>query len=151
LHSLEATGEVEPLLRGLGTHPTQELWVGTHDYVDGRSSYPVPGASAWAPQRQDRSATKQDSLESKGVSSIAVPGDDRRDKGDPFRATPQERKRVFGENLLLHSQTKSLLALMWLALTDKVLVSYSTVCAWLGYNSAPLRCFCLWQLSSRWH
>jgi len=140
LHSLEAIGGVEALLRGLGTHPTQGLWVGTHDYGDDRSSDGRPGAGAGASQRHDRpSATKQDTLESKGTH----PGDDRGDNGDPFRATPQERKRVFGENILPHRQTKSLLALMWLALKDKVLVSRSIVFAWLGYDSASLRYFCL--------
>ena len=144
LHSLEAIGGVESLLRGLGTHPTQGLWVGTHDYGDGRSSDGRPGAGTGASQRHDRpSATKQDSLESEGVSSVARPGNDRGGNGDPFRASPQERRRVFGENILPHRQTKSLLALMWLALKDKVLVSRSIVCAWLGYNSASLRYFCL--------
>jgi len=30
------------------------------------------------------------------------PGDDSGDNGDPFRVMPQERKRVFGENILPH-------------------------------------------------
>jgi len=119
-HSLEAIGGVEALLHGLGTHPTQGLWVGTHDYGDDCSSDGRPGAGAGASQRHDRpSATKQDTLVTKGTH----PGDDSGDNGDPFCATPQERKRVFGENILPHRPTKSLLALMWLALKDKVLVS----------------------------
>jgi len=121
LHSLEAIGGVESLLRGLGTHPTQGLWVGTYDYGGGRSTYPRPSAGAGASQRCDQpSVTKQGSVESKAVSSIAGPGDDRGDEDDPFCATPQERKRVFGENLLPHPQTKPLLALMWLVPKDKV-------------------------------
>jgi len=89
LHSLEAIGGVEALLHGLGTHPTQGLWVSTHDYGDDRSSDGRPGAGAGASQRHDQpSATKQDMLKSKGI----LPGDDRGDNGDPFHMTPQERK-----------------------------------------------------------
>ena len=44
------------------------------------------------------SVTKQDTLETKGTH----PGDDSGDNGDPFRVMPQERKRVFGENILPH-------------------------------------------------
>ena len=120
LHSLEAIRGVESLLRGLGTDPTQGLWIGTHD----------------SQRHAEPSATKQGALESKGVSSIACPGNDNGDKGDSFRASPQVCKQVFRENLPPRRQTKSLLILVWLALKEKVLVSHNTVCAWLGYNSA---------------
>jgi len=54
LHSLKAIGGVEALLHGLGTHPTQGLWVSTHDYGDDHSSDSRPGAGAGASQRHDR-------------------------------------------------------------------------------------------------
>lgn len=57
-------------------------------------------------------------------------GDDDREQGedDPknsatYDANLEERRRVFGENVLPTRKTKSLLQLMWLALKDKVLVS----------------------------
>ncbi|KAL4062136.1 Ca-transporting ATPase [Scleroderma citrinum] len=125
LHSLESIGGIDTLLRGLGTHPTRGLLVSSHGHRDGRSSDGRPGAGAGTSQRHDRHPdTKQDTLESKGLPS-SVPGDDEGDKHDPYRATLQERKRVFGENLLPRRQSKSLLGLMWLALKDKVLVLLS--------------------------
>jgi Ca2+-transporting ATPase len=39
-----------------------------------------------------------------------------------FEATMEERRRVYGENVLPTRKSKSLLQLMWLALKDKVLV-----------------------------
>jgi len=44
------------------------------------------------------------------------------ENSDPHLASLSERRRVFGENVLPQRATKSLLALMWLALKDKVLV-----------------------------
>ena len=42
--------------------------------------------------------------------------------GEAFSASLEDRRRVFGENVLPSRKTKSLLSLMWLALKDKVLV-----------------------------
>ena len=121
LNSLEAIGGLDCLLAGLGADPMRGLWVEGHGHRDGRSSDGRPGAGAGASQRHDRhSEVKQDSLETKVIS---VAGDDGENKRDPFRATLQERKRVYGENLLPHRQSKSLFRLMWLAFKDKVLVS----------------------------
>lgn len=44
------------------------------------------------------------------------------DEGPAFRATLEDRKRVYGENVLPQRTSKSLLQLMWMALKDKVLV-----------------------------
>ena len=82
------------------------LWVEGHGHRDGRSSDGRPGAGASASQRRDQHlGVKQDSLETKVVS---VAGDDGENKRDPFRATLQECKRVYGEKLLSHRQSKSL-------------------------------------------
>jgi Ca2+-transporting ATPase len=60
------------------------------------------------------------------LSTIAVtaPRDVSQDEenSDPHLASLSERRRVFGENVLPQRASKSLLALMWLALKDKVLV-----------------------------
>lgn len=50
--------------------------------------------------------------------------DDEDDEDNPiFSATLDEQRRVYGQNVLPHRALKSLLALMWMALKDKVLVS----------------------------
>ena len=47
------------------------------------------------------------------------------DKDNPiFPATLDKQRKVYGQNVLLHRPLKSLLVLMWIALKDKVLVSY---------------------------
>ena len=48
--------------------------------------------------------------------------------GPAFNAPIDERRRVYGENVLPTRKTKSLLQLMWLALKDKVLVSFLRLC-----------------------
>lgn len=45
---------------------------------------------------------------------------------DPFKTTFEDRKRVYGVNILPVRRSKSLLLLMWLALKDKVLVRVAT-------------------------
>lgn len=45
------------------------------------------------------------------------------DSGGAYDANIEERRRVYGPNVLPHRDGKSLLQLMWLALKDKVLVS----------------------------
>ena len=51
--------------------------------------------------------------------------DDEDDEDNPiFSATIDERRKVYGHNVLPHRASMSLLALMWMALKDKVLVSF---------------------------
>jgi Ca2+-transporting ATPase len=54
-----------------------------------------------------------------GQTVTATPQDE-----DPLasKATIEDRKRVYGENVLPTRASKSLLQLMWMALKDKVLV-----------------------------
>ncbi|KAG2147638.1 hypothetical protein DEU56DRAFT_730809 [Suillus clintonianus] len=109
LDALEALGGIDGLLDGLGTDPVRGLT------VDG-SANSRPGAGVGASQRHDRQPL-----------SVAAPHDhvDGDIAGDPYTASMQERQRVFGENVLPQRASKSLLALMWLALKDKVLVLLS--------------------------
>ncbi|KAI6009320.1 Ca-transporting ATPase [Pisolithus marmoratus] len=126
LDALEAMGGIDALLEGLGIHPTRGLLVGIpDDREDG------PGAGAGASQRHDRHAT----MNPDATESLALPvplhplasgvGGTAEHSRDPYHATLQERKQVYGENLLPQRPSKSLLALMWLALKDKVLVLLS--------------------------
>ncbi|KAI6037756.1 Ca-transporting ATPase [Pisolithus marmoratus] len=126
LDALEAMGGIDALLEGLGIHPTRGLLVGIPD--DGEDG---PGAGAGASQRHDRHVT----MSPDATESLALPvplrplpsgvGDTAEHSRDPYHATLQERKQVYGENLLPQRPSKSLLALMWLALKDKVLVLLS--------------------------
>jgi len=110
LEALSALGGVDAILEGLGTRRTRGLTIVSRGSSDSR-----PGAS----QRHDR-------MDEHPLSTIAVtaPHDISQDEENsgPHLASLSERRRVFGENVLPQLATKSLLALMWLALKDKVLV-----------------------------
>ena len=51
------------------------------------------------------------------------PDDEDNEENPIFSATLDEQRRVYGQNVLPHRALKSLLALMWMALKYKVLVS----------------------------
>ena len=53
-----------------------------------------------------------------------------------FKASLDDRKRVYGDNILPTKKTKSLLQLMWMAMKDKVLVSRASI---LTVSSVELR------------
>ena len=124
LEVLEALGGINALLKGLGTNPTRGLGSKALMGSDGR-----PGPGEGVSQRHDREeqnplpgivVTAPDNLESEKEH------DDDEDSDDiVFSATLDQRRQVYGHNVLPHRVTKSLLALMWLALKDKVLVCIS--------------------------
>jgi len=128
LENLEKLGGVKGLLKGLGTNRTRGL--GRKALIRNASSDGRPGAGQGASQRHDREdggavpgivVTPPDELKNSGKGD-----DDDEDNDDPaFSASLQDRRRVYGPNVLPHRATKSLLALMWLALKDKVLVLLS--------------------------
>jgi P-type Ca2+ transporter type 2C len=125
LESLEKLGGVKGLLKGLGTSRTHGL--GRKALIKNASSDGLPGAGQGASQRHEREdgdavpgivVTPPDELKSSGKGD-----DDDEDNDDPaFSASLEDRRRVYGPNVLPHRATKSLLTLMWLALKDKVLV-----------------------------
>ncbi|KIJ66705.1 hypothetical protein HYDPIDRAFT_26133 [Hydnomerulius pinastri MD-312] len=132
LDALEALGGTDNVLKGLGTHPTRGLLLGTPDHGGGHPSDGRPGAGAGASQRHDRSpkATENPpiamSIQDRHPHPTAsAGGGDDGHGSDPSQASLDERKRVFGENILPQRPIKSLLSLMWLALKDKVLVLLS--------------------------
>ena len=108
-------------------------------------------------QRHDREelpgivVTAPDELES---------GKDDEDEGYPvFHAPLEERRRVYGPNVLPHRATKSLLSLMWLALKDKVLlwiIQISVRVALIAGSLGPF-VYCSssfsfpWSVSRFWH
>ena len=124
LEGLENLGGVKGLLKGLGTNRTRGL--GRKALIKNASSDGRSGAGDGASQRHDREdedavpgivVTPPEELESgKG-------DDESEDEDDPaFSASLDTRRQIYGHNVLPHRATKSLLALMWLALKDKVLV-----------------------------
>ena len=123
LEVLEGLGGVQGLLKGLGTNRRRGL--GRKALIKNASSDGRPGVGEGVPsQRHDREGlpgivvTAPDELESGKDDD-----DDDEDEDYPvFHAPLEERRRVYGPNVLPHRATKSLLSLMWLALKDKVLV-----------------------------
>ncbi|KAG1872060.1 Ca-transporting ATPase [Suillus tomentosus] len=106
LDALEALGGTDGLLHGLGSDPSRGLT--TTGTADNRS-----GAGLGNSQRHDRQP-----LSVHDHPDVQIPD-------GPHSALMEDRKRVFGENVLPQRTSKSLLALMWLALQDKVLVLLS--------------------------
>ena len=114
IESLTQLGGTSGLLQGLGTDPfygltTQppEAGLGASHLCDTSS---VPGGS---PQLSLMDPSRQAGTKSDGPD------------GPAYHATLDDRRRVYGENVLPHRPSKSLLYLMWSALSDKVLVSFS--------------------------
>lgn len=67
----------------------------------------------------------------RGLSTSALasqPGAHAEKGADPTSASMEDRQRVYGVNTLPARKSKSLLQLMWLALSDKVLVSEICLC-----------------------
>jgi Ca2+-transporting ATPase len=128
LDALEALGGIDAILDGLGTDPSRGLTLpGT------------AGAGVGASQRHDRQphlsvATPHDHLE------VQV-------SDNPHTALIDDRKRVFGDNVLPQRTSKSLLALMWLALQDKVLVRIYQIGQTQNSSPCVSRSCCLLQRS----
>ena len=144
LELLTQYGGTRGLLRSLGTNAKRGLGKSalrnTGDPFapspskDGRpGGGGEPGAGVGASQRHDRQSSDVPRLvltgpgdEDGGGVSIGEsgldPGPDDDDDGQTYSATLDERRRVFGANVLPTRKSKSLLQLMWLALKDKVLV-----------------------------
>lgn len=154
LDLLKDMGGITGLMKGLGTHRKRGLskkalgkaadashhgsFVSPSD-KDGRpGAGDDPGAGAGASQRHDRqpetAAGDVPKLvltgpggEDGGVSIVGSTAEDEPEAGGgpTYDAGLEERRRVFGANVLPVRPSKSLLQLMWLALKDKVLVSGS--------------------------
>jgi len=109
LESLELMGGEEGLMKGLGTHPTKGL---------SRRCYSSSEANDSPDERSDGEDVPD-------IMVTSADGDEGQQAGgdlDPFSATVQLRRRVYGENVLPTRKSTTLLQLMWMALQDKVLV-----------------------------
>jgi Ca2+-transporting ATPase len=128
LEALEARGGVEELLKGLGTNRTRgldrrALLEMENDSPEAGRGDDQPGAGLGASQRHERDE-EMGTVPGIVVTAPDGEGDTKGGEGTgpAYTASIDERRRVYGHNVLPHRATKSLLALMWLALKDKVLV-----------------------------
>ncbi|KAI0787507.1 calcium-translocating P-type ATPase [Fomes fomentarius] len=152
LDLLKEMGGITGLMKGLGTHRKRGLskkalgkvadashhgsFVSPSD-KDGRpGAGDDPGAGAGASQRHDRQPETAAGdvpklvLTGPGGEGVSIVGSASEDEpeaggGPTYDAALEERRRVFGANVLPVRPSKSLLQLMWLALKDKVLVLLS--------------------------
>jgi len=117
IETLAQLGGTSGLLQGLGTDPFHGL----------NTQPPERGATLGASHRHDTPTTPG------GLPQLNLTdpsGQVRTNLDDPdspiHYATLEDRRRIYGENILPHRQSKSLLYLMWSALGDKVLVRLYT-------------------------
>ncbi|KAI0312928.1 hypothetical protein OF83DRAFT_1143615, partial [Amylostereum chailletii] len=134
IEALEDMGGVSGLLRGLGTHETRGLGGGPSPDSTAGGGGPSP-----RPDKDDDNMPKPDikligpggedeglaSLHAPSLFSVAGPSTAPHGNGDPYSASIDKRREVFGANILPTRASKSLWLLMWLALKDKVLVLLS--------------------------
>lgn len=120
LDGLQRLGGTIAILEGLGTHPTRGLLLdpgrpplASPSAREGASHGPDPHVHNTLPTAADQS--QRDSYSTPRASDVHK-------QPDPHTASLADRKAVYGENILPHRPTTSLLGLMWLALKDKVLV-----------------------------
>ena len=103
LESLEAIGGINGLLAGLGVDSTNGLNVGGERSESKDSPAVVTTAPTYKTGETEGELTHE---------------------GATYTSTAEDRRRVYGSNVLPVRRSKSLLELMWLALKDKVLVGY---------------------------
>ena len=135
LETLEGMGGVNALLRGLGTHPTHGLSIETTTPPT-HFVLPDPIVQSFTASDTDDNPSKPDimvtspagepqglqSVVSLGGSNTSLPTAFQSSEG-AYKASIDDRQRIFGHNVLPRRPIKSLIQLMWLALKDKVLVS----------------------------
>ncbi len=133
LETLESLGGVGALLGGLGTHPTHGLSTESETPPTHLASPNPTLQSFTVSHATDKDPPKPDIMitspagEPQGLQSTVslgggVPAEFQSSE-EVYRASIEDRKRTFGQNVVPRRPIKSLLQLMWLALKDKVLVS----------------------------
>ncbi|KIM54850.1 hypothetical protein SCLCIDRAFT_340070 [Scleroderma citrinum Foug A] len=131
LVTLEAMGGIESLSRGLGTHPIHGLLTGAPDHGHDHSSEGRPNAGIVPSRRHSpHSKIKQTSIEPKRLLVETCPPTSITyhhvcDGCNPYYAMLQERKQVFGANILLQHANKSWLSSMCCRLLYKALIHLS--------------------------
>lgn len=164
--TLVSLGGIDGMLHGLGAHAEHGL--STKDVSLEKED---EGAGLGASHRHDSEKTRKSSTEGRGnlpeivltepSGKLASPLKDK----EVFGATLEDRRRVFGENVLPTRVTKTLLQLMWLALKDKVLVRHfnalnSFIFFILNLSGIIINCSCsvvgfgvfpgFWHSAAKW-
>ena len=126
IETLVGFGGIDGLLRGLGTNPDTGLVTNTHHAHS--SGKPNIGAGRHLPQQYDTGVGENLDSAMPPVIVLTEPNETPSENDKlVFSATLEDRRRVYGENVLPTRVTKTLLQLMWTALKDKVLVNNSFV------------------------
>ena len=144
--TLASFGGTNGLLKGLGTTVTHGL----------SSDKGLHGTESKQPAK-DRPSEGSETVpaivlttsEGQEVAPPAAPVED----GAAFAATLEDRRRVYGENVLPTRTSKTLLQLMWMAMQDKVLVSFLRSLNFLAterYASLDSSFHCSCSLFSAW-
>ncbi|KAF8150651.1 calcium-transporting ATPase [Crassisporium funariophilum] len=129
LETLTSFGGTDGLIRGLGSNAERGLTTSKGKETEvANATHGQVGAGQGVSQRHD-SEKKRESEElpaivltdSNGKSSEPSAGDD----STAAAATMEDRRRVYGDNVLPTRISKSLLQLMWAAMKDKVLILLS--------------------------
>ncbi|KAF8802453.1 Ca-transporting ATPase [Phlegmacium glaucopus] len=128
--SLMGFGGIDGLLRGLGTNADTGLTTKTQRANSSESSRKSSlGAGEGAAQRHDPANMEASVSDRVPVIVLTDPNENSSEPSEndkpTITATLEDRRRVYGENVLPTRITKTLLQLMWAALKDKVLILLS--------------------------
>ncbi|KZV70804.1 calcium ATPase [Peniophora sp. CONT] len=130
LEALDGLGGVDGLLSGLGTRADSGLSSSPARSSEHRTSSEHTAAASDMAKRSSI-ATNDGKPDENDVSSLRAGtrnphyNQHASDSADAFEADMDERARVYGHNVLPARASKSLLTLMWDALTDRVLILLS--------------------------
>ena len=139
--TLAAFGGIDGLLRGLGTHPDTGLMTNIQHTQSSETSQKLSlGLGKDTPQQHDlpNIAVGENSNGGTPPAILLTKPNETPSETDKlvYFATLEDRRRVYGENVLPTRITKTLLQIMWAALKDKVLVNNSfPVCLSAHSNS----------------
>jgi Ca2+-transporting ATPase len=128
--TLVSFGGIDGLLRGLGTNADTGLMTNKHHTHSSEiSQNPSPGLGKDAPQQHDLASTAggENLISGMPPAIVLTKPNETPSETDKlaYLATLEDRRRVYGENVLPTRITKTLLQLMWAALKDKVLILLS--------------------------
>ena len=116
LEALVSVGGIKGLLRGLGTDAERGL--STEDASTRIQEIHGLGSGASHSEKSHHHEKPPEIVLTEPSGNVGAPSDDR----SAFAASFDDRRRVYGNNILPTRISKTLLQLMWTALKDKVLV-----------------------------
>jgi len=136
LESLEHMGGVDAILRGLGTQPNFGLSTklgpppshpgspdpASQDFSESHAADkdpPKPNIMVTSPAGEPQGLQSTTSLS--GTSGVSIHAAFQPSE-DVYRASIEDRTRIFGQNIVPQRPSKTLVQLMWLAFKDKVIV-----------------------------